>query len=91
MKRLLLTFCTLSFTLSTFAAERQGIVIGNRDYSDTGRFPDLSTTLNDAALMHRLMTQAGFKMAPEVKNATRLGMEEALIKFCEGQCLHKRE
>lgn len=70
--------------VSTLHAERHGLVIGNRDYTDTGRFGDLATTLNDATLMHQLMKQAGFQMAPIVKDATRLGIEDAVIKFCAG-------
>ena len=84
MRSLLILLLLLALTAPAAFAERQGIVIGNRDYPDSGRFPDLATTLNDAALIYQLMMQAGFKMAPSVRDATRSDMENALISFCNG-------
>lgn len=76
--------------VSSAEAARHAMVIGNRDYADTGRFPDLATAANDAVKMADLLRQAGFtlhpftrdgKAEPSWRDLSRLEMEDALTAF----------
>ncbi|MBL9113860.1 MAG: SUMF1/EgtB/PvdO family nonheme iron enzyme [Verrucomicrobiaceae bacterium] len=83
MKTAFLFLSLILFSASALlhAAERRALVIGNKDYTETGTFADLDTTLNDATVMRTLLGKAGFKLAPAAENLTRIAMMDALIDF----------
>jgi hypothetical protein len=71
---LLVVFLTLSAQ-----AERAALIIGNAEYSSSGHFSTLATTIPDAREMARLL--GAFDRVVIIENATRLEMEEALADF----------
>ncbi|WP_395744772.1 SUMF1/EgtB/PvdO family nonheme iron enzyme [Prosthecobacter sp.] len=83
MKCLLLTFCILSFTLSSLAAERHALVIGNTHYPEGGVLvTPLDNCITDARLVASTLQGIGFKVVI-VEDATRGAMDDALLAWEE--------
>lgn len=68
----------------TSAAERVALVIGNQDYTETGRFSDLGTTRHDAREVARLLRdEADFDRVQTLLDKTRREMEQDLASFAQ--------
>lgn len=80
MMRLLSAFClftSLFMATQSVAEERLALVIGNAGYQNV---PELANPVNDAQLMERTLTEAGFRVN-SLTDADRRQMVEAIERF----------
>lgn len=62
------------------AGDRVALVIGNNDYPEDSKFPDLKNCVNDAALLKSTLEATGFEVI-HLENATRSEMDDGLAQF----------
>lgn len=85
-QKLLITLTILaigvSSVLTTNAAERVALLIGNGDYNDKGAFGDLDNPVQDVILVSESLKKCGFKVIL-VKDASKRDMQMKLREFEE--------
>lgn len=83
-KSFIVALCFSVWITHGLAASRVAFVIGNQDYTETGRFSDLGTTRHDAREVARLLREdAGFDRVQTLLDKTRREMEQDLAAFAQ--------